>query len=75
MLRDPERSYEWTQEVRAPNLEVARVRCQNIANSYPLTDVQQVTQRTVTPNKQGECKFICWFISEGEQPNASDRDS
>lgn len=75
MLRDPENSYEWTQEVRASNLEVAKIRCQNIANHYPLTEILQVTQLTVTPSKQGEYKFICWFISEGVSTDANDRNS
>lgn len=75
MLRDPENSYEWTQEVRAPNLQVARARCQDLASQYPLTDVAQVTQLTKTPTQQGEYKFICWLISEGDPTDANSSNS
>ena len=75
MLRDPENFEEWTHEVYAPNLEVARVRCQNFANLGSLVEVLRVTQKTVTPNQLGEYKFICWLISEGDPTDASSNDS
>lgn len=73
MLQDPEAEMEeWEQEVLAPSLETARQRCQNIANRAGLTEVINVTQKTKTPNRSGQYRFICWFRSEVGGSDAND---
>ncbi len=63
MLQDPENYEEWEFEVRAENLEKARVKCERIAANNPLTEVISVSQATTTPYK-GTYRFVCWFRSE-----------
>jgi len=65
MLTDLENpSEEWTLPIKAPSLEVARSRCEVIANHATLTEVISVTQSSKKQNKQGEYSFVCWFKSE-----------
>ncbi len=72
-LIDPENLEEWQAEVRAVDLNTAKLKCEAIAAKEPLTEVLSVTQATVTPFK-GTYRFICWFRSEGI-PNDSNSDS
>ncbi len=68
MLQDPEKPFvEWTEPVRAKNLDGAKIKCEAIAAQDPLLEVANVTQATKTPNKKGEYKFICWFKAEVQE--------
>ena len=72
MLQDPENPYEeWSEEVWAVNLEVARKQCQFLAGD-DLTIVLDVTQKTKTPSKTGTFKFICWFRTEKANNGTND---
>jgi hypothetical protein len=72
MLQDPENPYEeWSEEVWAVNLEVARKQCQFLAGE-DLTIVLDVTQKTKTPSKNGTFKFICWFRTEKANNGTND---
>ena len=67
MLQDPERSFEeWSETIKAPNLDTARGKCELIASRVQLTEVINVTQKTQTPDRNGNYKFICWFRGEVE---------
>jgi len=72
-LIDPENFEEWEFEVRAIDLNAAKVRCEAIAANEPLTEVLSVTQATVTPYN-GTYRFVCWFRSE-VKANDSNSDS
>ncbi len=63
-LIDPDNPFEeWAKEIRASDLNTARLKCEAIAAKEPLTEVLSVTQETVTPYN-GTYRFICWFRSE-----------
>ena len=65
MLQDPEQpSEEWEDTVWASSLDVARSKCEAIANEAGLTEVINVTQATKKLNKNGTYRFICWFKTE-----------
>ncbi len=65
MLIDPENpSDEWQNEVRAPNLQAAILKCEAVIADVPLVELINVSQVTQTPNKKGDYKFVCWYSSE-----------
>lgn len=73
MLQDPDNPYEeWSFEVLAEDLNTAQKLCQFIAENGELTEVLNVSQRSKTPNKQGQYRFICWFRSEVKYDDSND---
>jgi hypothetical protein len=65
MLIDPEKpNEEWEAEVKAPNLDSARSKCERLIPPDQVVELLNVTQRTKTPDKNGNFKFVCWFIRE-----------
>jgi hypothetical protein len=63
MLTDPENFEEWSEEVWAATIEEAQKKCQRIAG-VGLTEVLNVSQKTITPARNKTYKFICWFRTE-----------
>ncbi|NJM47363.1 MAG: hypothetical protein HC860_15385 [Alkalinema sp. RU_4_3] len=65
MLIDPDKpNDEWEIEVKAANLDVAYGKCERLRpENYPV-ELLNVTQRTKTPDKNGNFKFVCWFRGE-----------
>ena len=68
MLQDPEKPFvEWTENIKAKNIDTARTKCEAIASRDPLIDVFNVTQATKGVDKNGNYKFICWFKTEVDE--------
>lgn len=65
MLIDPDKpNDEWEIEVKAANLDAACGRCERLRpENYPV-ELLNVTQKTKTPDKNGNFKFVCWFRGE-----------
>jgi hypothetical protein len=73
VLQEPENPYEeWSFEIFAKDLSTAQNQCQAIADTGELTDVLNVSQRSKTPNRQGQYRFICWFRSEVKHDDSDD---
>ena len=65
MLIDPEKpNEEWEAEVKALNLDSARSKCERLIPPDQPVELLNVTQRTKNPDKNGNFKFVCWFIRE-----------
>lgn len=63
MLNDPENFEEWSETIRAADMDAAKVRCQRMAERIGLTEVINVSQETKT-RSYGTYRFVCWFRSE-----------
>jgi hypothetical protein len=80
MLQDPEGNLEeWTEEIAVPFDENsasmkthAMAKCQNLINDDPLAELIGVYQRTKTPNRAGNVKWICQYRSERPRNYADD---
>jgi hypothetical protein len=74
MLTDPDSPFdEWQIEVRAKDIDAARVQCEAFIAPSPLVDLLNVTPLTKTPNKNGEVKFVCWYRREVQEDDTRDR--
>jgi hypothetical protein len=74
MLIDPDRPFEECQiEVRAKDIGSALAQCEAFISPAEAVELLNVTQRTKTPDKNGLCKFVCWYRREVEADDSSDR--
>ncbi|MFM2431739.1 MAG: hypothetical protein RLZZ511_2952 [Cyanobacteriota bacterium] len=74
MLIDPDSpSEEFQIEVRAKDIGAALVQCEAFISSAEAVELLNVSQRTKTPDKNGNCKFVCWYKREVEANDSNDR--
>lgn len=73
MLVDPEHFEEWEDDVWAGSESEAWQKCQLMAEEAQGTEVINVTQQTKKQSKNGTYKYTCWFRSEVNPNDNSDR--
>lgn len=80
MLQDPESTDDWTYEVSVPyskNFETmkasAEEKCRKEIRSDSLSQLLGVEQRTFSPNRSKNVKFLCHFRSEVSRYDDRDR--
>jgi hypothetical protein len=81
MLQDPESTDDWTYEVSVPyskDFEKMRVaaekKCREEIRDDSLSQLLTVEQRTFSPNRNKNVKFLCHFRSEVSRYDDRDRD-
>lgn len=80
MLQDPENTSDWTYEVSVPyskDFEKMRAsaekKCREEIRGDSLSQLLNVEQRTFTPNRSKNVKFLCHFRSEVSRYDDRDR--
>jgi hypothetical protein len=74
MLIDSDRPFEECQlEVKAKDAGSARAKCEAFISPAEAVELLDVSQRTKTPDKNGEFKFVCWYRREVEADDSNDR--